>query len=454
MNEHEHDTLLAYTYHPLIDIGIAALTVLAQHTDPSDLTWADLESAAAFLAKCYTDDDSPMRNFARGTIFHNAGYTSSSVQAKQRLYIARVLESWRPGTPVMPGEFCLFCGKPAVYRATRQEVPLLNGADVFNFSPAGHAGVPICGLCSLAVQAMPLGCVKSGGNLIAAHSDDPALTFRLAKAAVTRTRKALTLNTGEGLPGYPYERTRFVEMLVDWLAATERYSRAVEWQPSLTGYFFTNAGQNPSIKIYRLSSAVISFLEAAYHHPDGTLTAAWQRAVSNAWVKPKQGASDHAVQSNGLYEALLNLPDEARRFLRKHLRPTHHWGLVALFLERVMDMEPERIALLRALGERFAVYARDKRAFFYQFSRADDHSKWRRLVLRAADDFARQTGHPLITFDEFTQAFVPVPGAINDWRLARDLITLVMIEQRDPAGEPLYPEIEPESETIADDGEE
>jgi CRISPR-associated protein Cst1 len=440
--------VLQFTGHALVDVGIATLTALARRAEPDQVSPADLESAADYLARLYVMPG-PMRNFACGSVFHNAGYTSSPDADRQRAYCARVLESWRADAPTLPGEACLFCGRPAAYRATRQEVPLLNGLNVFNFGPAGQAGIPICGLCSLAVQALPLGCVKSGRGLIAAHSDDPELTLQLAKAALDRTLEALSLPDAESLPGYPYERTRLVELLIGWLARAERAGRDRDFPASLTGYFFTN-GQSPSVRIYPLTANVIGFLERVHHHPDQSLTAVWNRAVARTWIATKRAETDPSLQKNQLYEAIVSLPEQAGQFLRSFLLPTRHWGLVALFAEKVMDMDPERIELLRTLGARFADYARDRRAFFYQFSREENYAKWRRLLLRAADDHARFTGQTLISMDEFVEAFTAPVGEINDWRLARDLVTLALIDARVAGDEPLFDDTD-DSDTTDDD---
>lgn len=463
--------LLFYTGHAFVDVGVAAITAFRLRTDPATLTAADLEAMADWLAALYTEDG-PMRNFAKGSVFLNAGYTSSPDKAKQRAYCERVLYAWRPGAPTLPGERCLFCGRPAAYHASREEVPLLNGRDIYNFSPAGYAGAPICGYCSLAIQALPLGCVKSGGGLLAAHSDSPAVTFQLARTALRRLLTALTLIGPEDkLPGAPYERTRLVELLIGWLAQAGRHPTALSTMPSLTGYFFTNTGQSPSIHIYRVPSDVTGFLAAVYQNADGTLTAAWQRAEARAWVRPSsptplpprgKGASQRTppslrsgeggqggeVRANRLYESLLALPDSARQILYRDLRPTHHWGLVTLFVRKVMGMDSDRIELLETLGVRLADYAKDRRAFFYQFSRTDEYAKWRRLLLRASDDYMRQTGQPLITFNEFVAAFTAPPGEINDWRLARDLVTLKWIELRAVGDEALF---EDEEENLTPD---
>jgi len=458
--------VLFYTGHVFVDVGVAAITAFSRRTDPGALIEADLEAVAGRLAVLYTQDG-PMRTLARSSVFFNAGYTSSNDPAKQRAYCRRVLYAWRPDAPGLPGETCLFCGRPAAYHASREEVPLLNGREVYNFSPAGQAGIPICGFCSLAIQALPLGCVKSGGGLLAAHSDSPAVTFQLAQTALRRLLTALTLIGPEDkLPGAPFERTRLVELLIGWLAQAGR-SRAEQPQmPSLTGYFFTNYGSSPSIRIYRVSSDVIGFLAAVYHNMDGTLVAAWQRAEAHGWVQPKQvgkaadsasapdspaGQVNRSTQANRLYESLLALPDSARQILYRDLLPTRHWGLVTFFVRKVMGMDAERIKLLETLGVRLTAYAQDRRAFFYQFSRTDEYSKWRRLLLRASDDYVRQTGQPLITFAEFVTAFTAPPGEINDWRLARDLVTLKLIELRAVGDEALFDDEDLDEKDVAHD---
>lgn len=445
--------MVAFTGHPLIDVGLAALTVFAGHTAPHELNEANLNAMADLLERLYTQPGA-MRNFAKGTVFLNAGYTTSADPLKQHAYAERVLRSWRADAPRLEGVNCAFCTQPAAYRATREEVPLLNGREVFNFSPAGRAGIPICGVCSLAMQALPLACLKSGGGLVAAHSSDPRLTLRLAARALKRMLKSVTLGAEEKIPGLPYERTRLVEMLIEWLASAERLS-AVDGggrMPSLTGYFFSNNGTAPSVKVYPLESGVVGFLEQVYHNADVSLTAAWNRVVTRAWVanKDEPQATEGDARRNNLYEALLNLPQDARMVLKRYLLRTHHWGLVALYVREVMLMDETRINLLKALGERLAAYVAQKRPFFYAFSRTDEYAKWRRLLLRAADDHKRFQGEDLITFDEFVTAFTAPPGEINDWRLARDLVTLALIEARSSGDdEPLF-----EDDSVEDESEE
>ncbi len=433
--------MLNWTGHPLVDVGIAALTAFCKQSDPTALTEADLTAAADYLVRLYTQNRA-MRGHADGIVFHNTPYTRERDPQARAAYIAEKLYSWRDDAPTR-AERCAFCGRPSAYRASRRDVPMLNGQAVINFSPAGRDGLPVCGRCSLALHMLPLGCVKCGGSLLAAHSPDPAITLALARDALERMLKLLALPDLEKLPGVKYEKTRLIELLLRW---ADSAARAVP----VTGYVFSNSGTAPDMRIYPISSAIIGFLRAVRTNPDGTLTEAWSRAVARAWGKgfgeskrsadaapPKRARKaaaapvDPEQEVNGLFEALLALPANAVWLLRRYLLPVRHWGLIELYLRMIMNLNNERIELLRTLGDRFADYAKGRRDFFFKFARARNYDEFRRALLRAADDTARE-GKPIITFDEFIEVFTTSSdeyNKYNNWRLMRDLIALRMLER-------------------------
>lgn len=409
-----------FTGHPLTDVGIAALAAFAGHHHPEQLTPDDLATAAAWLAENYVRG-SALGGLVEGMLVLNSGYFHGGRDA----YIRRVLYSWLPDTPALDVE-CSFCGQPAAYRANREDIPLLNGRAVINFSPAGQAGLPVCGVCSLAFHMLPAGCFKSGKGLVAVHSDDPALTLDFARQNVTRLRQALTL-TVEKIPGLPHTQTRLAELLAGWLARLERRrSRPA----SLTAYFFSNSGVDPFIEIYRVDACALHFLEEVLHPADLNVRDAWEGAVARAWVAQRKDGGDNAQRRNTLYEALLRLPHGMLDFLRRYLLPARCWGLVETYLRKVMNVRESDITLLREVGARLAEYAHYKNKFFYDFSRTNDYAQFRRVVLRAADDAARGDGKALVTFDEFIALFTYREDEFWNWRLARDLITLLMIEAR------------------------
>lgn len=428
------------TGHALIDVGEAALHSIVRIPADQDLTNHDLEKAADWLAQNYTMPG-PLQRLIRSSAFFNAGYYQQSDTIRQG-FIDLVLYSWRETE--FGDDQCAFCLSPASYRANREHVPLLNGRHVYNFAPDGQAGIPICGRCSLAMQALPLGCKKSGKRLIAAHSDNPLITYHIAQANVREIMYTLSLPDLDKLPGQPFERTRFVELLVGWLAQLERRSISTA---SLTGYCFTNYGAEPSITIYRLDVAVSHWVEMVMYHAGGAVQAAWQHSIERGWYGGGRDAKPDE-QANKLYEDLLLLPDDALHFCRRHVLPQRSWAYAQSYLEGIMQMTPEDIEKIRIIGERFAHYAGQRRGFFYEFSRTDEFASWRRVVLRAADDCARRYDNLLIDYDEFTDLFIPREDEYNNWRLIRDLITLIMIEAR--VGEDDEPLFDPEDESEDD----
>src|SRR5205823_7158209 len=91
-------------------------------------------------------------------------------------YTNQMLRSWRFETNELHHRLCNFCGNPATIIASRGQIPLLNGETIMNFSPQGQPGLPICGYCSLAIHAIPLGSLKSAGRVLTVYTDDTAWT--------------------------------------------------------------------------------------------------------------------------------------------------------------------------------------------------------------------------------------------------------------------------------------
>ncbi len=458
--------MLNYTGHPLIDTGVAALTVMAGRRNPTELTMEDLHRVADELRDLYVEQDPITGWYRQGPltrdlvwIYPNSGFVNPAfgekrwaadpqgVSEKIREYTDRTLYAFL-SEPAQGAGACSFCGRPSVWQVSRAQVPLLSGFCI-NFSPNGAIGVPICGYCLLAIHALPFGTrVVRGRRRLAVHCDDPAVMRRLVEEAVEEARRVVHLRhqatEQAAWPVMSWPRTRLVEALRE----VERQTPGV-LRGSVTLYTFTNDNRDADLRIDRLTSPALAFLREAEHeapHEPGR-RAAWVRAVERGWQQPEQGeVVESGERKNQLYEDLYGLPEGARRFFRKHIWPTHNWALAALFLRKVMFMEKERLDLLFDLGTRLAEYAlQRRRSFYYEFARERSYSTWRRRLLNAADDWSRQ-GRVLITADEFVRAFVPPADATySDWGLARDIVTLRMIELLAQAGalpsgeEPLLP---------------
>ncbi len=410
---------LTMTGHAIRDVGLMTLTVFSGRASAADLTEDDLLQAANWLRDAYTTPGI-LRNHVMGTYLLNAGYSQKNPGIREP-FVQRVLYGWQ--MPHELGTPCVFCGHEALYRATREEMPLLNGRGVINFSPQGRAGLPICGWCSLLIQMALLGCLKSGGGLLMLYTDHEPLLRQVVTDALRRAQQAQTLQAGDKWAALSLPRIRFVEQIIRWLRKTERPQATLT---RVEGYYFSNSGASPFVEVFQIDRSVLQWVDHVLHYPDGDVAAAARQLLA-------EPADPEDKTGQPVYEGLLKLPNDAERFLRQHLmsyraRTAVHPTLITTFMEQIMRLSSEYIDLLKRLGDRFSQYYTMQRRFFYEFNRARDFAEFRRVVIRAADDYQRRTQQSLITMEEFIGAFVPTEDDDVNWRLSRDLITLYLMQ--------------------------
>ena len=462
--------MITYTGHPLIDVGLATLAAFHDKCDPSALTEDDLDKVADFLERYYLQE--PMTSFLT-VAFPNSGFTQpaySQQPQKRKMYAEKILRAYKSNVPTLPAR-CVFTGRPAVGisldvkdelkpgRAYRQHIPLLTGEEVINFMPYGDSGLPISGIALLALHALPLGCAKVLGKLLAVHSEDPEMLYECAKWFLDHNRKALmatniALQSGGKvkMPEFPRKPgTQVVELLetieqqrVDRLGKIDRAN------VSVTAYYFSNLGQSPDLQIYHLPMEVVSFLRIAQ---TPRYRNAWTAVVSRGWEIVRSGGSRTTPSYNVLYEDLFHLPEESARFIRRYFlrRPEKvfgsgdprreysvrrdigliSWPLTQLFLKEVMRMNVQRIDRIRILGERLAEYvaSENDRGFFRTVLMATRYDQLRSALIRAGLNLVKKGGPPLVDFDSFVCIFEEGEELpYSDWRLARDLVLIRMLE--------------------------
>ncbi len=464
--------MLEYTGHPLVDVGIATIAAFAHKRDPTQLTEADLDAIAAYMRENYVVD--PLKSFLT-VAFPNSGFTQpayNKAPEKREIYAERVLGAYRPDAPKLnvPG---IFTGKPAAGipldvkgklppgRTYRQHIPLITGEGVINFFPYGDAGLPVSGEALLALQALPLGCAKSQGRLLAVHSDDPEITYRFAREFLQHNLRAIQLARDAGekkLPEAPHRTaTLFIETLIK--LERERAQAAKEDTPaSVTAYHFSNSGQGVDLDIYHLPMEILDFIRTA---TATNYRETWNKLVHRGWEitqarRRRKGESPVTPEPryNVFYEDLLRLPENARFFIRTYfLRiPQRNvrkgdprsgyslreeadlvsWSMLDLFLRKVMHMDRERIERIRELGDTLAEYVdqENDRRFFRAFLTVGRYEYLRTALIKASAAQVKQGKPPLITFDQFIMIFEEGEDLpYSDWSLARDLVLIRMIEQ-------------------------
>ena len=472
--------MLEYTGHPLVDVGIATITAFVDKRRPDELTKADLDEVADYITREYVQD--PLKSFLT-VAFPNSGFTQpayNKTPEKRSAYATRVLRNYSDDTPLLDDERCVFTGKPAVAvafgekeslpqgRAFRQHIPLLTGENVINFHAYGEAGLPVSGEALLAIQAFPLGCAKSGGRLLAVHSDNPRLMLHFARSFLEGNQRAIVLAQEAGSKKMDeLHHSRSTLLINTLLQSTLRQEEELEDKEpfSVTAYHLTNSGQGVGLDIYHLPLQIIGFLremESADYHTQ------WREIVNRAWEtepqnKRKKDNKPFRPRRNwvyedvlGLYDGLFLLQDKAKAFLRTYfLRRrsrygranqgdprgdyglTHEmnlvsWHIIASFLRRIFQMEKERIEEIRKMGDQLANYVSSQNdgRFFREFFHRQRSSEVRTLLIRANLEHVRRGNPPIITLDPYIEVFEEGYGLERpDWWLARDLVFIRMVEQ-------------------------
>ena len=472
--------MLEYTGHPLVDVGIATITASVDKRGPDELTETDLDEVADYITREYVRD--PLKSFLT-VAFPNSGFTQpayNKTPEKRAVYATRVLRNYSDDTPLLDNEVCVFTGKPAVDiafgekeslpqgRAFRQHIPLLTGENVINFHAYGEAGLPVSGEALLAIQAFPLGCAKSGGRLLAVHSDNPRLMMHFARSFLEGNQRAIGLAQEASSKKMDEPHHSRGTLLINTLLEGDirQQEELQDEEPcSLTAYHLTNSGQGVGLDIYHLPLQIIGFLremESADYRTQ------WSRIVNRAWEtepqnKRKKDNKPFQPRRNwlyedilGLYDGLFLLPDRAKTFLRTYfLRHrfryartdqgdprgeyglTHEmnlvsWNIIASFLRRVFYMEKKRIEEIRKMGDQLANYvsSENNSRFFREFFHQRRSSDVRRLLIRANLEHVNRGNPPIITLDPYIEVFEEGYGLERpDWWLARDLVFIRMVEQ-------------------------
>ena len=203
--------------------------------------------------------------------------------------------------------------------------------------------------------------------------------------------------------------------------------------------------------------------------------AEWQKVERRAWQltkaemtarkeeKSKKGKKstkkadnkDERPRRNFLYEDLFRLPENAPTFIRLYfLRiPKRNaweddprrqyslkseaelvsWKLTQLFLERILRMKPNRIESISKMGEQLAQYVHDENdtRFFERFySEQRNYSLIRNELIRVNKALLKRGQPPLVKFEPYMEVFEDMDErGRTDWRLARDLVLIRMIEK-------------------------
>ena len=120
-------------------------------------------------------------------------------------------------------------------------------------------------------------------------------------------------------------------------------------------------------------------------------------------------------------------------------------------------MDKERIAQIKQMGDTLAEYvgSQNDRRFFRDFFAVQRYDYFRNTLLKANLAHARRGQAPIITFDAYISIFEEGEDlARSDWKLARDLVLIRMVERLYDLGWlGKHPDAIPETDELTD-GEE
>jgi len=473
---------LKWTNHPLVDVGIATLIVFAEKDSPEKVTFEDLEKFAKYTEESYfipiTDEKGKKTTLFKSYLsvlftLNFCGTNPSLSEKEQKENIKKLLGSFsiQPDTSLPK---CVYCGNPSIKQPTsdlafRDLVPMVTGRGVINFFPYGNAGLPLCGLCTVAIQAISIGTPKCSGRALIVSSDDSLLTLSLIRKWLpdTKTRIQLSKTTGQKPPSIGRPLTRTIETLL----SLERERRNFREDAGLTIFHLSNSGQGPDVRIYNLPSNVMKFVMRAH---GVRYFQAWNEIINRSWevmenetISKEEGEkkkkkrkesktkkSNPLERRNYLFEDLFTLPEQSARFVRIYLlqkppeRKTENdprkdykcwqdakyikWDLTELFVKEVMRMDTKRIEAIRNLGDRLSeeiATNNDKKLWRDSYNVMKSY-ELRNVLIKQSQKCIKAGKEPLIRFEPFLEIFEEGEELSRaDWKLAWDLVLIRVIEK-------------------------
>ncbi|MCI0615167.1 type I-B CRISPR-associated protein Cas8b1/Cst1 [bacterium] len=414
----------------------------------------------------------PLKSFLSAVFTANSGFSQPAYNkqpTKRVKYASNVLHSYqRPD--LNTSDRCVFTGKPPTAasldvtdelpsgRAFRQHVPLTTGEDIINFHPYGNAGLPVSGEAVIAIHALPLGCAKVSGRLLAIHSDAPETTIFFAKTFLEHNRQLIQAAQIAGSNKLDESPRKATTLLVEKLLGIEAELSFAEIPlASLTAYYFSNMGQSVSLEIYHLPIEITLFLrlaKTAIYRTDWNAICdrGWQLTQTN---RKKKGRENVLPRFNCVYDDLFALPDQWPRFVRRYFlriplrrktgaddpRSTYSfakepslvsWKLTEMFLKEVTKLNAEKIERLKDTADRLADYilSENDRKFFHSFLTAPNYGFLRSAIIRVSVQQIKKGRPPVISFEPYIELFEEGEETPQwNWRLTRDLLLIRMIDK-------------------------
>lgn len=346
---------------------------------------------------------------------------------------------------------CRTCGiQSPLFKAGRDVFCLTGSGDYANFHHGHEPGIMVCKACLINLFFLPLSVLQMGGRLALLQLNSPEVREYWKEKTVAANFTAIGIERSDAILRSKYANPKNALFnLAKEIIYTTDADRGGQF---LELYHFTNFGASPDCEIYRLPAPVFTFLNIvlrhykkdwydfvrAYYRISG---ASWQEEI-DSWQKNKQGnerldESEYLNNPNLIYEKLLAgksiirfFSGYARRRYPKNL-PGAHKLIVRVYLEEVMQMEKERINVIKRVADTILDMAKEEDAinkYLTKIQGSQNAYQLRNVIVWMVKRHNKL--HPdqaaLITLDEYLDYLFP-PGQF--WSEIRDLM-LIYLYQR------------------------
>ncbi len=428
-------SLLEWTGHPFVDAGLTAILLLANKTDPSDLTEKDVESAIDFVSKLYARDEWNSK-IIHGMIFPNNGVLMANPSMKKRRTpenIAKNLkELFSEIKNSSEGLICVICGKRSAYakkEVYRAVFPLLGSGDVTNYFHSGNPkGADICAHCLFLAQFMPTACYRLP-RILLIHAYPYDIMIELNKGAIQDVKKTWLASNAENFErpeNYLFRRIKEITRKV----GTQKY-----WErASINLYYFICNNQTQVLDIIHVPTSAMVF--AAY--AELVDSSGWNKILMAGW-RNKDAKFEELEKNyrNEVYLRLLSEESILEYFYDRQNRSVNaKWDLLAFYCVEVLGMDEKSLEFIKNIGDRIVetlhkLPENKLRDRVRELERAERRYQFEMFFIRLEKDrLELGLKEPLLSYEEFASILTAYGEDMNvSWRTAKNLLLFRIYEK-------------------------
>jgi CRISPR-associated protein Cst1 len=410
-----------YTGNPFIDAGIAAVCALSEKRNPTQISKTDLIQTVQQLIDFYLEGNQPKwQNLGKLFTINCIQQNPSNKKNRHKKYEEYLYELIEKTSPANSNGNCIACGsrdtQPLLHGNAqrypyRDEYPLSGSGGVLNYFSFFEQGIPLCPLCALLLQFMPLYIISNGKRLFLVHSSNSKIMVHIAEDSVMSIKR--NSSAGSNLTFYqPQFKISNINECVIKVAQDAINKASVYGKTAIRLYSFVNSGQLNRFEFVDLPSDVFEFLEKANRSE-------LKKNIDDLFHEAKN------VTKNGrdIYSCLVNeFNISTPFFLRKRERRiVGGWQLFELYLSQVRQMKKERIDVIKKVGKRLYEYLKTEPKKLRELE-AEDYREFRLSLER----FQKST--LIYEIDDFPLLFPEDERGLVCWRETQHLLLMYIYE--------------------------